>query len=198
MRRSAVAAPLLAAALALPAGARCEDRGERARHWAVPDQAKLQLAGNVGFLSPGVGWSWLARRLEGDLFFGWVPRQLGGESIVSVTGKLTFAPWRLRPDSGWSLRPLTAALQLTYTFGHEYFLRLPEHYPHGYYSAATAVRSALAVGASLGRRQWGLEEVGAYAELVALDAMLGLWIANPRGLGATDVISLAVGVRAAF
>jgi hypothetical protein len=174
------------------------DAGGRDRHWAVPDQAKLQLAGNVGFLSPGVGYSWFGTRLEADLFFGWVPRSIGGESIVSVTGKLTFAPWRLRPGSGWSLRPLTAALQLTYTFGHEYFLRQPEHYPHGYYSAATALRSAVAVGASAGRRQWGLDEVGVYAELVAVDAMLGFWIANPSALGAADVLSLALGVRAAF
>jgi hypothetical protein len=191
----AAAAAILTMALAAPVGASGGDRG---RHWALPDQAKLQLAGNVGFLSPGVGWSWLGRRLEADLFFGWVPPPIGGDSILSFTGKLTFAPWRLQRGSGWSLRPLTAALQLTYTFGDEYFLGLPEHYPHGYYSAATAVRSALAVGASAGRRQWGLEEVGAYAELVALDAMLGLWITNPRALGPTDVLSLALGVRAAF
>jgi hypothetical protein len=191
----AAATALLAVALAAPVAA--SGRGSE-RHWALPDQAKLQLAGNVGFVSPGVGWSWLGTRLEGDLFFGWVPRPIGGDSIVSFTGKLTLAPWRLRPGSGWSVRPLTAALQLTYTFGHEYFLRLPEHYPQGYYSAATALRSAVAVGASVGRRQWGLEEVGAYAEFVALDAMLGFWIANPRALGPTDVLSLAIGVRAAF
>lgn len=194
----ATATAALAVALASPCGALGGERDERRRHWAVPDQAKVQLAGNVGFVSPGVGWSWLDRRLEADLFFGWVPRQVGGESIVSLTGKLTLAPWRLRPGSGWSLRPLTAAVLLTYTFGDEYFLRLPDHYPHGYYSAATALRSALALGASVGRRQWGLQELGVYAELVALDAMLALWIANPSGLGPDDVVSLALGVRAAF
>jgi hypothetical protein len=196
----AAAATVLASAVAIaaPTGAAGEDRVEHTRHWILPDQAKLQLAGNVGFLSPGVGWSWLGSRVEGDLFFGWVPASIGGDSIVSLTGKLTLAPWRLRPGSGWSVRPLTAALQLTYTFGHEYFLRLPDHYPHGYYSAATAIRTAVAVGASVGRPQWGLDELGVYAELVALDAMLGFWIANPRALGPADVLSLAVGVRAAF
>jgi hypothetical protein len=184
----------LAAALsAIPSSAEGRDR-----HWAVPDQAKLQLAGNVGFLSPGVGWSWLGRRLEGDLLFGWVPPSIGGDSILSFTGKLTFAPWRLRAGRGWFLRPLTSAVQLTYTLGDEYFLRLPEHYPHGYYSAATAVRAAVALGTSVGRRQWGLDEVGVYAEVVALDAMLAFWFANPQALGPDDVLSLAVGVRAAF
>lgn len=168
------------------------------RHWAIPDHAKLQLAGNVGFLSPGVGWAWLGDRVESDLFLGWVPPGVGGESIVSATAKLTWAPWRLRSGAGWSLRPLTGAVQLTYTFGDEYFLSLPDHYPSGYYSTASALRGALALGASAGRPAWELDELSLYAELVALDAMLFFWAKNPGALGANDVVSVALGVKAAF
>lgn len=192
MRAPAVTCLAAAALVALPAFADARDR-----HWALPDQAKLQLAGNVGFLSPGVGWAWLGRRLEADVLFGWVPRAIGGEDLVALTGKLTWAPWTVR-TAGWTLRPITPALQLTYTFGDEYFLRLPDHYPHRYHTIPSALRGALAVGASAGRAAWGLEEVGVYAELVALDVMLRFWVTNPRALGPTDVLSLALGVRAAF
>lgn len=190
--RAILAAALLSVAAAPASGA------EGARHWAVPDHAKLQLAGNVGFLSPGVGWAWLGERLETDLFLGWVPPGVGGESIWALTGKLTFAPWRLRPGSGWSLRPLTAALQLTYTFGEEYVLRLPDHYPSHYYAIPSALRGGLALGASVGRPAWGLPEVSLYGELVALDAMLFFWAKSPDALDADDVVSVALGVRAAF
>jgi hypothetical protein len=122
LARTAVAAVALAA-LAAPAGA----AGERGRPWYAPDHTKLQLAGNIGFLSPGLGYAW-GRRLEGDVFFGWVPEAIGGTDILSVTGKLTWAPWSVE-SRPWSFRPFTAALQLTYTFDDQYELLRPYFIP---------------------------------------------------------------------
>ena len=164
----------------------------------MPDQAKVQLAGNVGFLSPGLGYAWLGRRLEADLFFGWVPPPLAGEHIVATTAKVTWAPLLLRTRTGWVVRPLTLAAQLTYTFGSEYFVVLPDHYPPGYFQLPTALRSAFALGAAAGAPWLGLAEVGGYVEVVATDALVGLWIGNPETVGPTDVFSVALGVRAAF
>ncbi len=156
-----------------------------ARSWYVPDHAKLQLAGNVGFLSPGVGYAW-ARRLEGDLFFGWVPEALGGD-IFSLTGKLVFSPWEIAVQR-WRVRPFTAAVQLTYTFGDPYFVIPPEPF------VPTALRAGLAFGAGV-TRSWRGRGVGFYAELVALDLGLAYWLSNSDTLGPLDVFSLALGVR---
>jgi hypothetical protein len=187
------AAPRLAAAavawLLATGTARAADRP-----WYAPDQAKLQLAGSIGFLSPGVGWGWLDRRLEADLFFGWVPPPLGGEHIFSLTSKLTLRPFRVTWGA-WELRPVTAALQLTYTFGDDYWVLLPDDYPDGYYVLPTALRSGLAIGTDVGRPLWGFERVGAYAELVVIDTALKLWADNRRALDLTDVVTLALGVR---
>jgi hypothetical protein len=158
----------------------------------------VQLAGNVGFLSPGVGYSWLGRRLEADLFLGWVPPPLGGEHIVSTTAKLTWLPWHVAVPGGWRLQPLALGFQVTYTYGSEYWVRLPARYPDDYYELPSALRSALFVGAAAGRPLWGLEEVALYAELVALDAAIGLWMGNARSLGPEDVFSVAVGMRTVF
>jgi hypothetical protein len=151
----------------------------------VPDHAKLQLAGNVGFLSPGAGWA-LGRRLDADLFFGWVPEALGGD-IFAVTGKLTVRPWSVDLRR-WSVHPFTAALQVTYTFGDQYFV-IPD-FPF----TPTALRAALALGADAGR-QVGGRRFAAYAELVALDLGLAYWLSDRDALGPEDVFSLAVGVR---
>jgi hypothetical protein len=160
---------------------------------------KLQLAGNIGFLSPGVGYAWAGRRLEGDLFFGWVPRAVADDDIVSFTGKLTWLPWELPLGRRWLVRPFSMAVQLTYTLGREYYLWLPERYGPDYYDFQTAVRAGLAFGGTVGRRGGGaLREIGVYWELVALDAMLVSWYRNTAALGPTDVFTIALGLRVGF
>lgn len=179
--RAALAGAALAALAAAPRTA-----ADEPRPWYLPDHAKLQLAGNIGFLSPGAGYA-LERRLEGDVFLGWVPEAVGGDDIFSLTGKLTFAPWSI--DSGpWSFHPFTAALQLTYTFGDEYYVISEDLF------VPTALRSGVALGAAAGRLLGG-RRVGIYAELVALDLALGYWLGNPSALGPGDVFSVAVGAR---
>jgi hypothetical protein len=195
---SARALALLACAVALaaaPGRPRAADRP-----WYVPDRVKLQLAGNVGFLSPGAGWAFAGDRLEGDVFLGWVPRAvIDDDDILSLTGKLSWLPWTVELGRRWVLRPATLALQVTYTFGDEYYVLLPDRYPAGYHDFPTALRAGLAVGAGVSRRSRGaLRELGVYAELVALDAMLVSWARNRDGLGPTDVFSLALGVRGAL
>lgn len=182
MRRALARAAVLVAALAAPAPV-------TSRPWYAPDHAKLQLAGNVGFLSPGAGWA-LGRRTEAELFVGWVPEAVGGADIFSVTGKLGFAPWRVETGA-WSFRPLTTTLQLSYTFGERYFVIPP--FPF----TPTALRAALALGAEASRAL-GRHRVGLYAELVALDQGLVYWLTNRDALGPADVFSLALGARVSF
>lgn len=169
-----------------------------ARPWYVPDQAKLQLAGSIGFLSPGVGWASGRHTLEADVFFGWVPRAVAGDDILSVTGKVTLQPLRLGIGSVL-LRPATVALQLTYTFGHGLFVRSPEPYGDGYYDFPTALHAGVAVGGSASLLTRGaVREVGLYWEAVALDTAIYAWHRNRRALGLLDLVTFAVGVRAAF
>jgi hypothetical protein len=149
-------------------------------------------------VSPAIGYAWFGRRLEADVFLGWVPPPLGGEHIVSTTLKLTWLPWHVRAPRGWRVQPLALGLQVTHTFGDEYWVRLPGKYPDGYYEVPSALRSALLLGAAAGRPLWGLEEVALYAELVALDAAIGLWMGNARSFGPQDVFSLALGTRVTF
>ncbi|HYG69689.1 MAG TPA: hypothetical protein VD838_18585 [Anaeromyxobacteraceae bacterium] len=190
-----VAALLLA--LALPFGtAAAED--EPSRRWFVPDHAKLQLAGDIGFLSPGVGWEHANRKIHVDLFLGWVPEAIGGHDIWSATGKITFTPWRLNRGERWVVQPFSVGTQVTWTFGSEYFVRAPSRYVAGYYEIPTALRAGLTVGAGVARKLRDQRELGLYAELVALDLLVREWIENPDVLGPTDVLSLAIGTRFAF
>lgn len=190
--RSAMLALAAAAALLLPPR---DARGAAEGPWYAPDHGKAQLAGWIGFVSPGLGYAWLERRLEGDLFFGWVPRAIGGEDIFSLTSKLTWRPVRLGAPDGLAVHPLSLSVQMTYTFGREYWVFEPSRYPSpDYYPLPSALRGGLGVGGDVGGRLRG-RRVSLYYELVALDLLLGHWIGNRHALGIADVLSLALGVR---
>jgi hypothetical protein len=191
---AAVAALALSTAAPAAAAAPREEGGQRHRAWYLPDNGKLQLAGNVGFLSPGLGYSFFDHGLEGDVFLGWVPRAVGGADVLSLTTKLTGQPFAV-DVRGVEWRPLTLAVQLTYTFGDQYFVQPPSRFPGDYYDFPTAIRAGLAVG-SAADVAVGTRRIGAYVELVALDLMLKAWADNPGTLGPRDVFSIAVGLRA--
>lgn len=198
-RHPAIRAALAALALAalLPAGVRAAE-GERQRHALLPDQARLQFAGAIGLLSAGAGYAFADRRLELDVLLGWVPGSLADVDLVTLTGKVTYLPWRIGLPRGWRLRPVTAAFAVTYTFGDRFFLRSPSKYPSGYAPLPTALRASVALGATIGRPVWRLRELALSVELVAVDVPLAYWISNRGPVDASDVISLALGVRAEF
>jgi hypothetical protein len=171
---------------------------EERRHPLLPDHAKVQFAGAVGLVSAGTGYAFGGRRLELDAFLGWVPESLAGTDLFTLTGKITWLPWSARLARGWRLRPITAALAMSYTFGDRFFVVLPEKYPRGYYPLPTALRGTVALGGTIGRPAPPFAEVALYWELVAVDLPLALWIQNPGTVSAADVVSLALGLRASF
>jgi hypothetical protein len=196
-----VALGLVALALSVPCVATANDDRERAaRRWFVPDHGKLQLGGDVGFVSPGIGYEVAGRRVHLDVLFGWVPAWVGGHDIYSLTGKLTYAPSSIDAGARWRVEPVRAALQLTRTFGSQYFTRLPDRYPSGYYEVPTAWHAGVALGGAVAREVAGGDgrEVGVYWELVALALRLRDWSENRGALGLTDVVTVAVGATVGF
>lgn len=125
-----------------------------------------------------------------------MPPALGGVEVISISGKVTWAPLGVDLGARWLLRPLTVLFQVTYSVGEHFFTEPPSRFPGDYYDFSTAVRSGIGVGGALVRRNGGhLREVGVYWELVALDVMAVAWYRNQGALGPGDVLSLALGLR---
>ncbi|WP_164013336.1 hypothetical protein [Pyxidicoccus trucidator] len=188
---------LLLALLLVSAEARAESP-EDERPWFVPDQAALQLAGSIGFLSAGPGWGFFDDKVEAGLLLGWAPPAVAGEDFLTVTLKGQWHPFRL-DWRGWTLRPLTVGLLLSYTFGDAYFVGLPDRYPDGYYWFRTGLRPAVLLGASAGRpvSALGLRLLEGYVELVATDYRLVHFLRNPVTVE-TGLFSLALGAKLRF
>ncbi|ATB49378.1 hypothetical protein [Corallococcus macrosporus] len=192
LKASLLAALLLAAR---------QSRAEAAREgspWYVPDHAAMQLAGAIGFLSAGPGWSFRDDTVEAAFLLGWAPPALAGEDFLTFTMKGQWRPFRL-DAAGWTVRPLTVGAMLSYTVGDDYFAGLPSRYDRGYYWFRTALRPALLLGASAGRpvEALNLRLVEGYFELVATDYRLVQFVRNPATVN-VELFTLALGVKLRF
>lgn len=182
----------LAAAASAPAPAVAERRG------LVPDHAKVQVAGRLGVVAPGVGYALAGGRVESDVLIGWVPASMAGVDLVMLTGKVSWFPWRVGLGGAWTLRPVSAAAAVTWTIGDGFWVLPPDRYPRGYYELPSGLRGTLALGSAVARSTRRDREVGVYGEVVAGDVPLAYWITNGRAVRASDVLSLAFGVRVEF
>lgn len=159
----------------------------------IPHHASLQFAGGIGFLSAGFGYDSKHKKLQGDLYYGYVPEEIGGVTIHSVTGKITWAPLshKLSHTIRWHM--LTTGLLVNYAFGKEYFLFAPENYPYSYYGFPTAMHVGLFAGGGLLYKKTQL-----YYELGTTDKELLSYINNAQSLRFGDILNLGVGMRVYF
>ena len=166
-------------------------------HYFSPYQAKLQYAGSIGFLSVGFGRTFFREKLETDLFVGYLPERIGGDRIWTTALKTTFLPFKPVPLKSLDWQPLRTGLQLSYTFGDEYFIfEHHDKYRKGYYGFPTAVHLYLHLGGQVDfARVEKLKRLGLYYEVNSSAEYLISYIQNPRYLGPGKIFNLALGMR---
>lgn len=94
----------------------------------TPNCLKVQFAGNIGFLSTGVGYEYLNSHLQSYVLFGYVPEKFANKEILSISQKNTY--------SIISKRKLTPTISITTNFdlNNNTFYKAPDIYPEDYYS----------------------------------------------------------------
>ena len=115
----------------------------------LPDHIKVQYAGGTGFFAVGIGYRSTNKKLEGDLYYGYLPKSIGGIRIHSLSTKFTWIPINPIGKKKYSLEPLMTGLVVNYSFGKQYFGFDPENYPYSYYSFPTAFNTAVLVGSRI-------------------------------------------------
>jgi hypothetical protein len=156
----------------------------------LPHYVKLQFAGGIGFLSGGFGYESKNKKFQADLSYGYVPENVGGIEIHSVTGKLTWAPVSRRLKNTMQLDLLTTGLYINYAFGKQYFLFSPENYPLKYYGIPSALHMGIFIGEGI---RW--KRLALYYELGSTDRELSSFITNARSINFTDILNLGIGIR---
>jgi hypothetical protein len=168
--------------------------------WYVPSHAKLQYAGNIGWLSAGAGYTYLDDILQSELFFGYVPALTGNQRLAMTTFKQIAIPYEFGWGQHLRVVPIYAGAFATYTFGDDYYVFAPEHL-EGVYSRQTALRFGPLVGGRIGAdiEPFGpIESVGAYWELNANDLAINAYVKNPEFFNVYDILALGLGVELGF
>ena len=163
-----------------------------------PDHIKIQYAGGMGFISIGAGYSTKKQKLEGDLYYGYLPESIGGVSIHSISGKVAWIPIHSVSIKKYQVEPLMTGLVVNYNFGKQYFSFDPPYYPYLYYSFPTAIHSALFLGSRIGYNfptQSYVKRISLYYEILSFDREIISFVSNTKSLRITDIVTLALGVK---
>jgi len=166
-----------------------------------PDNIKLQYAGGMGFISIGAGYTTKNQKLEGDLYYGYLPESVGGVSIHSISGKITWIPIHPVSIKKYQVEPLITGLVVNYSFGKQYFGFDPTYYPYRYYSFPTAIHSALFLGSRIGFNfpaSTFVHRLSLYYEVLSYDREIISYISNTKSLQPGDIITLSLGIRIGF
>lgn len=170
------------------------------RREGIPFHIKAQFAGDIGLVSLGVGKDFLNEKLDADVFVGYLPESIGGDEIVTGAIKVAYVPFRPVSVGIFAWRPLRTGLQVSYTFGDNFFATQPEDkYPKEYYQFSTAIHYAYFLGGEIdftGIR--ALERFGIYYEAAALGEYIVAYAVNPKYLNPAKIFNLGLGIRYSF
>ncbi|MFC0774696.1 hypothetical protein [Terrimonas alba] len=157
----------------------------------VPHHVKVQYAGSIGFISAGAGYEFgKKKKLQGDLFYGYVPESVGGVNIHSITAKLTWLPVSKSLKNDLKLDLLTAGILVNYSFGRRYHLFSRTKYSFVYYGFPTAAHTAVFVGGAITKNKFGV-----YYEFGTTDRDLVSFASNPKAIGFFEIINIGIGAR---
>jgi hypothetical protein len=168
--------------------------------WYIPDVLTVQYAGNIGFISAGVGYASRTRNYEFGLLYGYVPKSMAGTYIHTITGKNTFPVTRCQLKNNKLLIPYVG-LGVSLEVGGNAFFRMPDHFPDSYYHYPKNMRVLAYGGAKVqhffSENFHGLSGVELFAEAGTLD--LYVWYtAMSNEIKLHEIFSLAIGVNFLF
>jgi hypothetical protein len=159
----------------------------------LPHHIKIQYAGGIGFISVGVGWTNKKNKWEADLYYGYLPRSIGGVTIHSASAKFSWIPYHLVIKNGCRFEPLIAGLVFNYNFGKQFYGFDPENYPYKYYSFPTAINMAIFLGSrfDMNKPAW----LSFYYEILGFDRDIVSLVSNPNSLHPGNILTVAIGAR---
>jgi len=166
--------------------------------WYRPDYAKIQFAGNIGFLSAGFGYQLLNNHVYSELLYGYVPASISkAEKIHTITIKNTFPIWNKKIKE-ITLSPITG-FTASYETGNNSFLKLPDKYPKGYYRS-NAFHFTVFAGIKAHKKFRNnslIKAADVYFELGTVDTYL--WYAiSSNEVKCNQILSSAIGINLYF
>lgn len=169
-------------------------------HWVkllYPNHYKFQYAGGIGFVSAGLGYDFFKERIDISYFYGYVPEWYSKEDMHSVSLQLTGKPFKFDINSKLDIYPLNVGVFLHHTFGSEYYITLPDHYPEDYYWWSPGRTGGLFLEGQLNYRYKETDrifsKIGFYYRIVTRGVYVTSKFSN-SSIPLEDVFSLGLGI----
>ncbi|CAM4226663.1 hypothetical protein SAMN06265348_107230 [Pedobacter westerhofensis] len=167
----------------------------------TPDQAILQYAGSIGYLSAGIGYDFFKEKSSLSFLYGYVPKNKGGELDIAAV-KFDYKPFKVKIGNQLVWHPINPVAFVSYTFGQEFGFEFDSNvYADGYYFWSPALREHLGVTSELkilGDGSTKIRSISLYAEANTNDLYAINWYHDRKGIAFTDIFRLGFGLKVNF
>lgn len=164
--------------------------------WYVPDYVHFQFAGNIGFVSAGVGFRNRKEVYQLSLVYGYAPEAVAGVSSHLVTARNIFHFTHVFLNEKQVLIPY-GAVGLSWEPGGRSFFTVPENMPPGYYDFPKNIHAIPSVGFKLRHatsKIKGFSGFEVFTELCSVDAYIWYKFLY-HSVEFREIVSLAVGIH---
>lgn len=202
----ALAASLLTPAVALaaepPTPAAPAPADENPHPWYRPRHVVVQVAGGLGMVSAGAGYSYLNDKVDTDILLGYVPKKFAGSTLTLASAKLLYSPFTVRISDKWQVKPVSVGAYFSYTHGT---INDEERgqYTRDYYWWSSDTRYGPLVGGRITfvrptKATSRPRNVSFYYDLSTNDLYLQSYVTNTKGLNLGQILVLGLGLKADF
>jgi hypothetical protein len=144
------------------------------RNALAPEYFPIQFAGNIGFLSAGVGFRNRTDNYQLSIVYGYVPRSHSLVDSHLLTAKNTFHLFHYRISERETLFPY-GSVGISWEIGGRSFFTQPENMPRGYYDFPKSVHAIPSMGLKYrrdGGRLKAFQGVEFFVEITSVDAYI--------------------------
>lgn len=170
---------------------------------AIPNLYLAQFAGNIGFLSAGIGWDYGRNdRWETHLLLGYVPEMVMSEGMFTSTIRQTLSPWQIECNGLLTITPAVFSFSINTVFNNEFWFTESERYPGDYYRFSSKLRAQIGIGGRVNLhftnfRRKVTDRISLYYDLSTYDLALISYVPN-RSIHFTDILALGIGIEYRF
>lgn len=166
------------------------------KKWYSPHYIPIQYAGNIGFLSTGIGYSARKDNYQFSLVYGYAPESIAGVQVHMLTAKNIFPIHRFYLDEQRTLVPY-ASVGVSLEVGGRSFFFLPSNMVKGYYDFPKSIHLIPAAGLKLRQmteRISFFQGVEFFAEATTVDAYVWYKVISDE-VSIDQIFTLAVGIN---
>ena len=134
-----------------------------------------------------LGIPFLIKKLDVTYFYGYVPGFVSVDDLHSVSLQLTAKLLRFKVNKNIELMPLNIGWFIHHTFGNEYWIKLPSHYPEKYYWWSPGRNSGVFIGGEIKTKLLGNKTPASGTAFYIRLGSRGLYIASKLGNSSVSI-----------